>query len=237
MKHLRIALFTLASFIAFNASAQTVDEIIDKHIEAVGGKDKIAALKSVRMETNLSIQGQDIPVIQTRVHNVGQRVDITAMGMEGFVINTPTAGWTFMPFMGQSAAEAMPEDQVKIGAEQLDLQGPFFNYKEKGHTVELLGKEAVDGTESYKIKLTTKGGRTSTYYIDPTNYYIIRLVLKAPVMGQEQEITVGFSDFKKSEDGYVFPHSISNAFGQGDTSTVTKVEINKPVDEKLFKVN
>jgi hypothetical protein len=67
MKHLRIALFTLASFIAFNASAQTVDEIIDKHIEAVGGKDKIAALKSVRMETNLSIQGMDIPVIQTRV--------------------------------------------------------------------------------------------------------------------------------------------------------------------------
>jgi outer membrane lipoprotein-sorting protein len=237
MKHLRIVLFTLASFIAFNASAQTVDEIIDKHIEAIGGKEKISALKSLRTESNLSIQGMDIPVIQTRVHNVGQRVDITAMGMEGFVINTPTAGWTFMPFMGQAAAEAMPEDQVKVGVEQLDLQGPLFNYKEKGHTVELLGKEAVDGTECYKIKVTTKGGRTSTYYIDPKNYYIIRLVLKAPVMGQEQEVTVGFSDFKKTEDGYVFPYSTSNAFGQGDTSTLTKIEINKPVDEKLFKVN
>ncbi len=236
MKHLRIALFTLASFIAFNASAQTVDEIIDKHIEALGGKEKLSTLKSLRMETNLSVQGMDIPVIQTRVHNVGQRVDISAMGMEGFVITTPTAGWTFMPFMGQSAAEAMPEDQVKESVDELDLQGSLLNYKEKGHTVELVGKEAVDGTECFKIKLTTKGGKARTFFIDPKNYYIIRTVAKATVNGQEQEVTINFADFKKTEEGYVFPHSIGGAFGQGDM-TVTKIEVNKPVDEKIFKVN
>jgi len=236
MKHLRIALFTLSSFIAFNASAQTVDEVIDKHIEAMGGKEKLTALKSLRMETNLSVQGMDIPVITTRVHNVGQRVDISAMGMEGFIITTPTAGWTFMPFMGQSAAEAMPEDQVKESIDELDLQGSLLNYKEKGHTVELVGKEAVDGTEAYKIKLTTKGGKVRTFFIDPKNYYIIRTVAKATVNGQEQEVTINFADFKKTEEGYVFPHSIGGAFGQGDM-TITKIEVNKPVDEKLFKVN
>ncbi len=236
MKHLRIALFTLVSFIAFNAGAQTVDEIIDKHIEALGGKDKLTALKSLRMETNLSVQGMDIPVITTRVHNVGQRVDISAMGMEGYVITTPTTGWTFMPFMGQTAAEAMPEEQVKESIDELDLQGSLLNYKEKGHTVELVGKEAVDGTECYKIKLTTKGGKVRTFFIDPKNYYIIRTVAKATVNGQEQEVTINFSDFKKTEEGYVFPHSIGGAFGQGDM-TVTKIEVNKPVDEKIFKVN
>jgi hypothetical protein len=236
MKHLRIALFTVASFIAFNASAQTVDEVIDKHIEAMGGKEKLSSLKSLRMETNLSVQGMDIPVIQTRVHNVGQRVDISAMGMEGFVITTPTAGWTFMPFMGQTAAEAMPEDQVKESVDELDLQGSLLNYKEKGHIVELVGKEAVDGTEAYKVKLTTKGGKVRTFFIDPKNYYIIRTVAKATVNGQEQEVTINFADFKKTEEGFVFPHSIGGAFGQGDM-TVTKIEVNKPVDEKIFKVN
>ena len=236
MKHLRIAFFTLISFVTFNAGAQTVDEVIDKHIEAIGGKEKLTALKSIRMETNLSVQGMDIPVIQTRVHNVGQRVDISAMGMEGFVILTPTAGWTFMPFMGQSAAEAMPEEQVKEGVDELDLQGSLLNYKEKGHTVELVGKEAVDGTEAFKIKLTTKGGKVRTFFIDPKNYYIIRSVAKATVNGQEQEVTINFGDYKKTEEGYVFPHSIGGAFGQGDM-TVTKIEINKPVDEKIFKVN
>ncbi|MBC7850970.1 MAG: outer membrane lipoprotein-sorting protein [Chitinophagaceae bacterium] len=236
MKNLRIALFTVASFVAFSVNAQTLDEIVDKHITALGGKEKLSTLKSVRMETNLSVQGMDIPVISTAVHNVGQRVDISAMGMEGYVITTPTKGWTFMPFMGQSAPEATPEDQVKDGLDELDLQGSLNNYKEKGHKVELVGKEDVDGTEAYKLKLTTQSGKDRTLFIDPKNFYIIRQVKKAVVNGQEMEVTINFSDYKKTEDGFVFPHSIGGAFGQGDM-TVTKIEVNKPVDEKIFKVN
>ena len=234
MKHLRIVLFIFASFITLGLNAQTVDEIIGKHIEALGGKEKLESLKTVKMEANLSVQGMDIPVVITRVHNTGQRVDITAMGMSGYVITTPTAGWQFMPFMGQTAAEALPEDAVKESADEFDLHGSLLNYKEKGNTVELVGKEAVDGTECFKVKLTTKLGKTRTLFIDPKNYYLIRLVQKANVMGQEQEVTVNYGDFKKTEDGYVFAHSIGGAFGQGDM-VVTKIEVNKPVDEKLFK--
>lgn len=236
MKQLRIALFSVASLFAFAVNAQTVDEVIDKHIEALGGKEKLASLKSVRMESTMSVQGMEIPMVTTRVHNVGQRVDISAMGMEGYIINTPTAGSTYMPFMGQSAAEAMPEEQVKEAVDQLDIQGPLLNYKDKGNTVELLGKEAVDGTECFKLKLTTKNGKSTTMFIDPKNFYIIRSVSKATVMGQEQELTVNFGDYKKTEDGYVFPHTIGGAFGQGDL-TVTKIEVNKEIDEKIFKVN
>ena len=234
MKNLRIALFALASLFSFTVSAQTADEVVAKHIEALGGKEKLATLKSLRMETNLSVQGMEIPVIVTRVHNVGQRVDISAMGMDGYIINTPTAGWSYMPFMGQSAAEAMPEDQVKEAADELDLQGVLFNYQEKGNKVELLGKEDVDGTECFKLKLTTKAGKERTFFVDPKNYYILRTVAKAVVMGQEQEVTVNYGDYKKTEEGFVFAHTIGGAFGQGDM-TVTKLEINKPVDEKVFK--
>jgi hypothetical protein len=49
-------------------------------------------------------------------------------------------------------------------------------------------------------------------------------------------VTYNFGDYKKIEEGYVFPHTIGGAFGQGDM-TVTKIEVNKPVDEKIFKVN
>ena len=234
MKNLRIVLFIFGSFITLGLNAQTVDEIIGKHIEALGGKEKLQSLKSVKMEGNLSVQGMDIPVVMTTVHNTGQRVDISAMGMNGYVITTPTAGWQYMPFMGQTAAEALPEEAVKESADQLDLGGSLLNYKEKGSTVELVGKEDVDGTECYKIKVTTKAGKSRTLFIDPKNYYLIRMIQKANVMGQEQEVTVNYGDYKKIEDGYVFAHAIHGAFGQGDL-TVTKIEVNKPVDEKLFK--
>lgn len=234
MKNLFVAFFALVSLTSLRVKAQTADEIIDKHLEAMGGKEKLATLNSVRMETNLSVQGMDIPVIITRVHNVGQRVDISAMGMEGYIINTTTNGWSYMPFMGQSAAEAMPEDQVKEGQDGLDIQGTFLNYKEKGHTVELVGKEAVDGTECYKLKLTTKMGKERTYFIDPKTYFIVRFVAKGVVNGQEMEVSQNFGDYKKTEEGFTFAHTIGGAFGQGDM-TVTKIEVNKPIDEKIFK--
>jgi hypothetical protein len=234
MKHLRFALALLVSFMVQGAVGQSLDEIIDKHIQALGGKALISELRSVRMECNLSVQGMDIPVVMTRVHNVGQRVDISAMGMDGYLISTPTEGWTYMPFMGQTAAEPMPEDQVKEGADELDIQGLLFNYKDKGHSVELLGNEDVDGTACHKLKVVTKNGKERTYFLDTKNYYIIRTVAKAFVMGQEMEVTQNMGDYKKTEDGYVMAHSISGAFGQGDL-TVTKYVINKPVDDKLFK--
>lgn len=234
MNKINFSLFLLLFAGLSFAQAQTVDEVIDKHIEAIGGKAKLAELKSVRMETNLSVQGMDIPVITTRVHNVGQRIDISAMGMEGFMITTPKEGWVYMPFMGQAAAEAMPEQQVKDGAEELDLQGRFCNYKDKGITVELAGKENVDGKEAYKLNVTSKSGRSTTIYIDTKDYYIIQSVAKAFVMGQEQEVTIKYADYRKTEEGYVFPYSVSGAFGQGDM-TVTKIEVNKAVDEKIFK--
>ena len=234
MNKINISLFLLLFAGLGFAQAQTVDEVIDRHIEAIGGKAKLAELKSIRMETNLSVQGMDIPVVTTRVHNVGQRIDISAMGMEGFMITTPTQGWVYMPFMGQAAAEAMPEQQVKDGAEELDLQGRFCNYKDKGIAVELAGKENVDGKEAYKLNVTSKSGRSTTIYIDAKDYYIVQSVAKAFVMGQEQEVTIKYADYRKTEEGYVFPYSVSGAFGQGDM-TVTKIEVNKAVDEKIFK--
>lgn len=213
-----------------------LDEVIDKHLEAIGGKAKLAELKSIRMETNLTVQGMEIPVVTTRVNNVGQRVDISAMGMDGFMIITPTAGWTYMPFLGQAAAEPIPDEQVKESADELDIPGPLFNYKDKGHSVELVGNEKIDSADCYKIKLTTQSGKVRTFYIDQKNYYVVRSVAKAVVMGQAQEITMNYSNYKKTDEGYVFAYSISGAFGQGDM-TVSKIEVNKPVDEKIFKAS
>ncbi len=235
MKHLRIALFTVTSLFALSAGAQTVDEIVDKHVEAMGGKEKLTSLKSVRTEATMSVQGMEIPIVTTRVHNVGQRVDISAMGQEGFVITTPTAGWVFFPFMGQSAAEAMPAEQLKAAQDELDIAGLLFNYKDKGYKAELLGKETVDGSEAYKIKVTTGSGFERTFFIDGKTYFISKTTAKGFVMGQETEVVATFSNYKKTDDGFVFPYTIGGAFGQGDL-TVTKIEVNKPIDEKIFKV-
>ncbi|TBR20022.1 MAG: outer membrane lipoprotein-sorting protein [Chitinophagaceae bacterium] len=232
MKKLIIA--TAVLFLsAVSSWAQTTDEIVEKYIAAYGGKEKLLQLNSVVMEGNLAIQGMEIPVKMSQLHNVGTRVDITVMGMSGYVINALTEGWMYMPFQGQTAAEAMPAEAVKESADGLDLQGLLVNYKEKGHQVEYIGKEDYEGTECLKLKVTSKNGVESTMFLDPVSYYVIKNVVKSKASGQEADVVQTYSNYKKLENGYVFAFSMSG-FGGGEIS-FTKIEVNIPVDPTLFK--
>src|SRR5579859_1835318 len=141
MKTIRMTLLALLVFIAIShVQAQTVDEIIDKNLTAMGGKDKLLALSNYVMTGAMSFNGQDIGMKVTAANNKGQRVDISFGGISGYVIMRRDSGWQYLPFQGQQKAEPMPAEVVKESADNLDIQSPFLNYKEKGHTVELVGK-------------------------------------------------------------------------------------------------
>ncbi len=236
MKNLfAVGLFILMLVLVQFAQAQTVDEVINKYIDAIGGKEKMLALKTIKMDGSLSVQGIDVSVVTTVSHGVGSRNDISVPGMgEGYQIMTPTKGWNFMPFQGQASPEEVTEEQVKAGQNMLDLQSPLLNYKEKGHAVELLGKEKTEGADCYKLKLTSKNGRVTTIYIDAVTYYRIKTVGTVKMNGTDTEIETVYSDFKKTPEGYVFAYAQTSPRG---TITYGAIEINKPVDESIFKAN
>jgi outer membrane lipoprotein-sorting protein len=191
------------------------------------------ALNTAVLEGVMSVNGQNIQVKITQANDKAQRVDITFGGISGYIIQTRDSGWQYLPFQGQQKAEAMPEAVVKETADALDIQSPLLNYKEKGHTVELLGKEDVDGTECFKIKLVSKSGLEQTIFIDPSNYYIIKTTTKSKASGKEVVQSQTFSNYKKLDSGYIFPFSASG-FGPGEV-TFTKIEVNKSLDPTLFK--
>ena len=225
-------LFILAMVFAQFTYAQTADEIVEKYITAMGGKDKLASLKTVKMEGNMSVQGADVAIVMTKAHLIGMRTDISVMGTENYQIVTPTKGIVFMPVQGMSEPTPMSDEQLKGSLSQLDIQGTLFNYKEKGTTIELDGKETIDKDEAYKLKVTTKTGTISTYYVSTATSFIIKTTGKRKINGEEIEIANTNSNFKQNADGYWFPYTTTNAQGTIDFSTI---ETNKPVDEGIFK--
>lgn len=227
---LSIIALTVGSFVF--AQDQTADQIVNKYVDAIGGKEAWSKVNSMVMTGNMKVQGADISMVATVLNKKGMRQDITAMGMSGYQIVTPTSGWNFMPFQGQKEPEPITADDLKESQEQLDVEGNLIGYKEKGHTIELLGTDDVDGIDAFKLKETLKSGKVETLYIDPSTYYVIRVVSKQKANGQEQEVTTDLGNYQKLPEGIVVPMTVKLPFGE---MTLTKVEVNKDVDEKIFQ--
>lgn len=236
MKKLQIGLFAVAAMMSIQSvKAQTADEVIDKYVTALGGKEKILSLKSVKKVGSLNVQGMDVGLTITRVQGVGSRNDISVPGMgEGFQVVNPIKGWDFMPFMGQASPEEVSVDKLKSSFSLLDIQGSLVNYKEKGSQVEMSGKEKVENAECYKLKLTDKQGVISTLFIDSKSNYLVKSIITAKSSNGDINTELSFGDFKKTDEGYIFP--FSEVMDRG-TIIFTSIETNKPVDEKIFTVN
>ena len=233
MKNLIVfGLFILSLVLVQFAQAQTADEVVNKYIDALGGKDKLSSLKSVKLTGSMSIQGTDISLTITKLHMKGMRMDISVMGTENYQIITPDKGTMFMPVQGMASPTDMPEEQLKAAQSQLDVQSSLLDYKEKGNSIELLGKEKVDGADNFKMKITFKNGITSTYFIGADNYRLNKSVSKRTINGEEMEIENTYSNYKQV-DGFWFPFTATSSV-QGETN-YDKIETNVPVDESIFK--
>ena len=232
MKNLIIfGLFILVLVCAQFAQAQTVDEVINKHVAALGGKENLAKIQNVSMEGSLSYNGTEVAMSFTQVHNKLNRQDINAAGMHGFTLLTDKEGWSYMPFFGMSSPEAMPADEVKASQADLDIAGPLVDYASKGHKVELMGKEKVEGADCYKIKITLAGGKTMFQFLDASTYLISRIIDKRMVNGKETDVQTDFGDYKAVE-GVKMAHSITQQFG---TIYISSIKVNQTIPDSAYK--
>ena len=215
--------------------AVTVDEIISRHIDALGGREKLLALKTVRMTGTITAQGAEVPVTNTIFHLIGSRSDFSIPGRSpGYRIVTPTKGtiFTYIDFSGTPATQNMDAEELKHAQAGLDIQGPFLDYRTKGISLELLGTEKVDGEDNFKLKLTFKSGGVTTYFISSKTYLITKTVNTFTIIGEPAGLETTYSNYKKNADGYLFAYTIATTLGATDYD---KIETNIAVDPAIFK--
>jgi hypothetical protein len=220
--------FILLAVFTFPAFAQNkLDKILDKVIETMGGKEKLLSVKTIKKMGNGESQGVKYPVNYYAVHNLSERSDFTFNGLTGYQIITKDSGFNFSPFGGMATPERMTAEDVKLSSDELDLEGSLVNYAAKGHTIELMENEDIDGVDAIQLRVILKNSKTIFYYIDPDTYYIIRTTIKGVSNGQEFTNTSNYYNFKKTKEGILFPFTVDNV-------TYDSIEINIPLDDKLF---
>jgi outer membrane lipoprotein-sorting protein len=238
---LRKPLFGLlaAAALAIPASAQTVDEVIAKHLAARGGVDKIKAVQSMKITGKMTVgPGIEAPVTLDFKKPANLRLEITFQGNTGVQAYDGKTGWGISPMAAKKDPEPMSPDDLKDMEEQADMDGSLVDWKQKGHTVELMGKEKVEGSDTYKLKLTLKNGDIRYVFIDADSFLELKTEAKRTIRGSEVETESVSSDYKEV-GGLIIPHTITNgAKGsqQKQTISVDKIELNVPLDDSIFKM-
>jgi len=162
------------------------------------------------------------------------QISLDFQGAKVIQVYDGESAWMINPMMGSdpmdiSGAEA---DGLK---ETSDVDGQLWNYKEKGHQLELEGTEEVDGAEAYVLKLTKKNGKIDHYYLDAESYMIVKLKNKTMMNGMETEGEGLFSNYK-NVDGFMMAHTIEQKAGGQTVMTITleEVEANVAIDDSIF---
>jgi hypothetical protein len=214
------------------AHSLTADEVVAKYIDAIGGKDAIGKVKSITMDTSVQVMGSDAPGTTTVLDGVGYKNETTFNDTKIIQVYTAKGGWQVNPMAGINDPAPLPDDQFTSGKDQIYVGGPLYDYAAKGNKIELLGKDA----DTYKIKLTNKDGLETTYVIDGATFLIRTTTRKGKMQDQDVDITTNYSDYKKTDAGYMVPSTLGVDFGGQFqiTVTVTKVEVNKAVDPAVF---
>ena len=238
---LRKALYGLLAGAALAAptAAQTVDEVIAKHLEARGGEAKIKAVQSMKMTGKMTMgPGIEAPITLEMKRPASVRLDITFQGNIGTQAYDGKTGWGISPMSAKKDPEPMSAEDIKDMEEQGDMDGPLVDPKAKGHKVELMGKEKVEGSDAYKLKVTLKTGDIRYIYIDADSYLELKAEAKRTVRGSEVETESVSSDYKEV-GGLILPHTVQQgAKGQPQKQTITvdKIELNLPIDDARFKM-
>lgn len=220
------------------AQEPTIEDLIQKNLEAKGGRDAWEGIETARITGTMSFGPQEAPFAYEWKAPNKVRIEFTLQGMTGVQAFDGEGGWALMPFMGKTEPEKMaPEDAAQMKNEA-DFRGPLLNPEEKGYTLEYAGEEEVEGTPAYKIKVTNEDGDISYVYLDKEYYVEIQRVDERTIRGQEVVSTASIGDYKEV-DGVMIPHSteikVSGApEGASQVMSFEKVELNVDLADDRF---
>ncbi len=241
-KVLAIALLMVGAQIT--TKAQTAEEIVKTYIENIGGEEALRNIKNVRMTAKVDAQGMTLPVTMINTADGKTRISFEFQGKE--MVQQAFDGETSwgVNFMTQKAEKSDAEATENVKRESNDFPEVFLDYEKKGYTIELLGKETVEGVECFKVKLTKKPlladgeevENVQFYYFDTENF--VPIVTEAEIKSGQMKGSISqtvFSDYQEVE-GVYFPFSIDSKIkdGQGQPVNIEKIEVNVELEDSIF---
>lgn len=211
----------------------TAQKVIDNYIAAIGGREKLSSVNSLKMNISADMMGNKIE--GKMVQQVPKKL-LVEMSMGGRVVSKQL-------LTGDEAVVTQGGQNVPVNEEakeELTFSSypfPELHYEELGAETKLVGMEKVDGKEAYAVEVTYPSGKKVTHYFDTESGLKVQetKVQKTP-QGQEVPLSTTYSEYKEVE-GIKFPHLIIQPVGGGMKLNIKmeNIEVNPELGEDTFK--
>jgi hypothetical protein len=235
----RSILAVVALVVPSTVAAQTLDEIVARHVAARGGREALAAVRTVRMTGRATEGSGRAAIVRREIARPGRiRTEFVFQGTTGVYAWDGSAGWRVSPLDGRLEPEPLPAEDAAAAAEQADIEGPLVDWKAKGHTVELVGTEALPGGPAHRLKVELKSGAVRQVWVDAATGLVVRTESTRRLRGREVALETVFGDYRQT-GGVAFPRSIETGVPGRPrrlSIVVESVEVNVPLDDARFRM-
>lgn len=221
-------------------SKLTATQIVDRNVAARGGLKAWRAVQTLTLAGQLEAGGKkntDLPFVMKMERPRMSRLEISFQDKTAVQIYDGAHGWKVRPFLGRNEVEPFTPDEAKAAAAWAELDGPLIDYAKKGTKVTVLGMEAVEGHQTYKLKVAMKNGEERHVWVDAASFLERKIDGDPRKMdGKLRNVAVYYRDYK-TVNGLAVPHvleSVVEGNKQSHKMYIKQVMVNKPLENKLF---
>lgn len=219
------------------ANELTLDEILDRYYEKMGGLGAIEAISSIRIKATLSNQLGEMKliIIKKRPNKVrinytrNDRLVIQAFDGEVAWMVEPGAKWWEPNILGDVFAQSLMRDS--------SIESKLVNFRKKNVRVEFLGTETLTGNLlCYHLRATAPDGEATSYYLDTKEFVERKIVSLIQVNNRPTEQISYPSDYRRVGSVLVAYRVVNWLAEQQDSVIIVdEVEINPGVLDSYFR--
>ncbi len=218
-----------------SASLPTGRAIIDRYVEAIGGRDAVLRHQSIRSVGTFEMPAAgvkgDLTVVQMAPNKMAMTIDLPGVGqmVSGY---DGTVGWSINPMQGPRVLEGKELVQLREDA------GPaaMLRSPDRIRSAETLELTTMNGKPCYRVKITYHSGRESfDCYSSETGLLVSMTQTQESPMGAVQ-VTTLFDDWKEFGGLKSATKVRMQMLGQEQVLTVDRIEFDRPEDAKAVEV-
>jgi hypothetical protein len=213
----------------------SLETILSRYYDAIGGPGKWTDVKTMKYTGKMNSMGKVFSTAIVYKRPDKCRIDFS-LGHIYFIQSFDgKEAWKFNPTDGSKPAVLEGDDANDL-IETCDFDGPLIDHKAKGHKIEYLGRETVDGREGFKLKITNKTGSVDYYYVDTKTYLPFLVKGKAILKEKEVDSTTSVGDYIDT-GGIIIPYYFEfdlEGLDENEKFKVSTVEINPVLEDSIF---